>query len=50
MLEYLRRPGGSLELLTSFDFPVKLTSRARVELPAYRGTFRFEHTTVGTQE
>jgi uncharacterized protein YlxW (UPF0749 family) len=50
MLEYLRRPGGSLELLTSFDFPVKLTSRARVELPAYRGTFRFEHTTAGRQE
>jgi uncharacterized protein YlxW (UPF0749 family) len=50
MLEYLRRPGGSVELLTSFDFPVKLTSRARVELPAYRGTFRFEHTTAGGQE
>jgi uncharacterized protein YlxW (UPF0749 family) len=50
MLEYLRRPGGSLELLTSFVFPVKLTSRARVELPAYRGTFRFEHTTAGRQE
>ena len=50
MLEYLRRPGGSLELLTSFDFPVKLAPRARVEVPAYRGTFRFEHTTAGRQE
>ena len=50
MLDYLRRPGGSLELLTSFDFPVKLTSRARVEVPAYRGTFRFDHTTAGRQE
>jgi uncharacterized protein YlxW (UPF0749 family) len=50
MVEYLRRPGGSLELLASFDFPVKLTPRARVVVPAYRGTFRFEHTTTGGPE
>jgi uncharacterized protein YlxW (UPF0749 family) len=47
MMAYLRRPGGSLELLSSFDFPVKLSARARVLVPAYRGTFRFDHTTAG---
>jgi uncharacterized protein YlxW (UPF0749 family) len=50
MLDFLRRPGGGLELLASFDFPVKVSSRARVDVPAYRGTFRFDHTTAGGQE
>lgn len=47
---YLRRPGGGLELLTAFDFPVRLSARARVSVPAYRGTYRFEHTNVSDQE
>jgi uncharacterized protein YlxW (UPF0749 family) len=46
----LRRPGGSLELLAAFDFPVKLAPRARVDVPAYRGTFRFEHAAAGGGE
>lgn len=44
MAAYLRRSGGALELLTAFDFPVRVTRQARVEVPDYRGTFRFEHT------
>lgn len=44
---YLRRPGGVLELLTAFDFPVRVTRPARVVVPAYRGTYRFEHTKTG---
>ncbi|MGH2406178.1 MAG: DUF881 domain-containing protein, partial [bacterium] len=47
---YLRRPGGGLELLMAFDFPVRVTSRQRVQVPAYRGTYRFEHTTITVQE
>lgn len=50
MLSYLRRPGGTVELLSSFDFPVKLSARPRVDVPAYRGTFRFDHTTAGGGE
>ncbi len=46
MAAYLRRPGGSLELLTAFDFPVRVTRQTRVEVPAYRGTYRFERTTT----
>jgi uncharacterized protein YlxW (UPF0749 family) len=41
---YLRRPGGALELLGAFDFPVRITRQARVVVPAYRGAYRFEHT------
>jgi uncharacterized protein YlxW (UPF0749 family) len=41
---YLRRPGGVLELLAAFDFPVRVTRPARVVVPAYRGTYRFDHT------
>lgn len=43
---YLRRPGGVLELLAAFDFPVRVTRTARVVVPAYRGTYRFDHTTT----
>jgi len=48
--QYLRRPGGGLELLAAFDFPVRLTARNLVRVPAYRGTYRFEHTNVIGQE
>jgi uncharacterized protein YlxW (UPF0749 family) len=41
---YVRRQGGALELLTAFDFPVRVSREPRVHVPAYRGTFRFEHT------
>jgi uncharacterized protein YlxW (UPF0749 family) len=44
LLALLKRPGGSVELLTAFDFPVRIASSSRVVVPAYRGTFRFEHT------
>ncbi len=50
MQKYLRRPGGGLELLAAFDFPVRLTARSRVAVPAYRGTYRFERTTITEQE
>lgn len=48
--QYLRRPGGGLELLAAFDFPIRMTVRKSVQVPAYRGTYRFEHTTITTQE
>lgn len=44
--EHLRRSGGVLELLSAFDFPVRLTSSPRVEVPPYRGTFRFAYAGV----
>lgn len=50
MRQYLRRPGGGLELLAAFDFPIRLTVRRQLQVPAYRGTYRFEHTTITTQE
>lgn len=50
MQQYLRRPGGGLELLAAFDFPVRLTRRDRVQVPAYRGTYHFEHTNVSKEE
>ncbi|MGH2373372.1 MAG: DUF881 domain-containing protein [bacterium] len=50
MRQYLRRPGGGLELLAAFDFPIRLTVRKLVQVPAYRGTYRFEHTTITVQE
>ncbi|MGQ0551544.1 MAG: DUF881 domain-containing protein [Armatimonadota bacterium] len=48
--QYLRQPGGGLELLAAFDFPIRLTVRRLVQVPAYRGTYRFEHTTITVQE
>ena len=50
MRQYLRRPGGGLELLAAFDFPIRVTVRKLARVPAYRGTYRFEHTTVTVQE
>lgn len=47
---YLRRPGGSLELLAAFDFPVRLTPYPRVEVPPYRGTYRFDYAEVREEE
>lgn len=47
---YLRRPGGVLELLAAFDFPVRLATFPRVEVPPYRGTFRFEYAGVSEKE
>jgi uncharacterized protein YlxW (UPF0749 family) len=46
MTAYLRRPGGAMEMLTAFDFPIRIAAHERVTVPAYRGTFRFEHVTV----
>jgi uncharacterized protein YlxW (UPF0749 family) len=48
--EYLRRPGGSLEMLAVFDFPVRVTPYPQVEVPPYRGTFRFEYAGVNEKE
>jgi uncharacterized protein YlxW (UPF0749 family) len=48
--EYLRRSGGAMDLLSSFDFPVRVTPSPRVEVPPYRGTFRFEHAGVSEKE
>jgi uncharacterized protein YlxW (UPF0749 family) len=50
LTEYLRRPGGVLELLAAFDFPVRLAAYARVQVPPYRGTFRFEYAGVSEKE
>jgi uncharacterized protein YlxW (UPF0749 family) len=47
---YLRRPGGALDQLASFDFPVRLTPHARVDVPPYRGTFRSEYAGVSERE
>jgi uncharacterized protein YlxW (UPF0749 family) len=50
LAQYLRRSGGSLEMLAAFDFPVRLTPQARVEVPPYRGTFQFEYAAVSEKE
>lgn len=47
---YLRRPGGSLEMLAAFDFPIRLTPYPRVDVPPYRGTFHFEYAGVSEKE
>jgi uncharacterized protein YlxW (UPF0749 family) len=46
MQAYIRRPGGAIELLAAFDFPVRIAAHERVTVPAYRGTFRFERAAV----
>jgi uncharacterized protein YlxW (UPF0749 family) len=46
MTAYVKRPGSSIEMLTAFDFPVRIAPAERVTVPAYRGTFRFDHATV----
>ncbi|MDQ7820326.1 MAG: DUF881 domain-containing protein [Armatimonadota bacterium] len=38
---YLTRPGGILEALRAFGFPVKVTTASRLVVPAYRGGYRF---------
>ncbi|MDR7484873.1 MAG: DUF881 domain-containing protein [Armatimonadota bacterium] len=50
LARYLRRPGGALELLAAFDFPVRLVPSSRVDVPPYRGTFRFEYAGVSEKE
>lgn len=50
LVQVLRRNGGAIELLTAFGFPVKVAPRELVELPPYRGTFRFEHASVEGKE
>ncbi len=47
---YLRRPGGSLEMLAAFDFPIRLTPHPRVDVPSYRGIFHFEYAGVSEKE
>jgi uncharacterized protein YlxW (UPF0749 family) len=47
---YLRRPGGALDQLASFDFPIRLATDTRVRVPPYRGTFRFEYAGVSERE
>ncbi|MDR7420382.1 MAG: DUF881 domain-containing protein [Armatimonadota bacterium] len=48
--EYLRRSGGALDQLASFDFSVALTTHPRVVVPPYRGTFTFEYAGVSERE
>lgn len=50
LVQALRRPGGAIELLTAFGFPVKVAPRDLVEVPPYRGTFRFEYASVEGKE
>lgn len=47
LLREMKQPGGTVEQLVAFGFPAKLTQRDRVEIPAYRGAFRFDHAVVG---
>lgn len=47
---YLRQPGGTLEMLAAFDFPIRVTPYARVDVPPYRGIFRFEYAESSTKE
>jgi uncharacterized protein YlxW (UPF0749 family) len=47
---HLRTPGGVVDQLVSFDFPVKVTAAPKVEVPAYRGTFRFEYARLSERE
>jgi uncharacterized protein YlxW (UPF0749 family) len=48
--QYLRRPGGSLEMLAAFDFPIRLAPYPSVDVPPYRGTFNFEYARVSEKE
>jgi uncharacterized protein YlxW (UPF0749 family) len=47
---YLRRPGGVLDQLASFDFPIRLATYTRVRVPPYRGTFQFGYAGVSERE
>lgn len=50
LVQALRQPGGAVEMLVAFGFPVKITPHELVEVPAYRGTFRFEYASVEGKE
>lgn len=41
MLAYVQRPGGALDALRAFGFPVKVVKAERLTVPAYRGSYRF---------
>ncbi len=43
LLSALQRPGGVLEPLRAFEFPVKVRAESRLIVPAYRGSFQFTH-------
>lgn len=45
---YVRRPGGAVEILTAFSFPVHIRSEARVAVPAYRGILQFNYARPAT--
>lgn len=44
MAVYLQRPEGVVQSLRAFGFPVKMM-KARVTVPAYRGSYRYTHAT-----
>jgi uncharacterized protein YlxW (UPF0749 family) len=46
LLAALRRPGGAVEMLMAFGFPVRIAKHARLHVPGYRGIYRFEHVRV----
>lgn len=50
LAQALKLPGGAVEMLVAFDFPVRITARDQVEIPAYRGTFRFEYAVTSPEE
>ncbi len=39
LLSYLQRPGGALEPLRVFEFPVRLRAESHLTVPAYHGSF-----------
>lgn len=41
MLAYVQRPGGALDALRAFGFPVKAAKAGALRIPAYRGSYRF---------
>jgi uncharacterized protein YlxW (UPF0749 family) len=41
LLAQLERPGGPVEVLRAFGFPLRLQRLERVSVPAYRGTTQF---------
>ncbi|MBI4279731.1 MAG: DUF881 domain-containing protein [Armatimonadetes bacterium] len=43
---HLRRPGGIVDQLTRFGFPVRITAVARVQVPAYKGSLQMVHAVV----
>jgi len=43
LMSYVRRPGGTVETLRSFGFPVRVRSESQLTVPPYRGSFQFTH-------